>query len=145
MQFPITIGLRRSHFLDVFVALSALIASGAALAFPRSASIQALILFLVGLAAALAWRQLSPRLSAIRLERSGEVSLLRLSGNDFIFAKVLPGATVHPWLAVVRFRADDGLNYTLMLTVDSLKAADFRHLRVFLRWRADFSGPGDDA
>jgi toxin CptA len=145
VQFPITIGLRRSRFLDGFIGLSLLLASGAILAFPRSTLIQAMILCSIGFFAALAWRRLKPRFSAIRLEHSGEISLLCAADQVFVLAEILPGATVHPWLTVVRLKTEDGSPLTLIVTVDSLKAADFRCLRVFLRWRADFNGLNDDA
>lgn len=145
MQFPIMIGLHRSRFLDSFLVLSAVLASGAALVFPRSTEIQVVILLAVWLVVISAWRQLSPRIAAIRLERSGEISLLPLSGEEFFLVGILPGATVHPWLTVIRLKTSAGLAYTLIVTVDSLNEADFRHLRVFLRWRGDFNDPDGDA
>lgn len=60
-------------------------------------------------------------------------------------AELMPGAIVHPWLTVVRLKTDGGRMCTLIATVDNLEREDFRRLRVFLRWQADFSVRGDDA
>jgi len=143
VQFPITIGLHRSRFLDVFIILCALLASSAGLAFVRSTPILAAILCAIFLLIALALWRLRPRVSALRLEQSGDISLCRTHGDQFHVAELLPGATVHPWLTVLRLKTDSEAAQTLMLTVDSLKAADFRRLRVFLRWRANFSEMND--
>lgn len=144
MQFPITIGLHRSHFLDAFVVLSALLASSAAFIFPVSAPIQTAILFMICLFSALAWHHLTPQFTAIRLEYSGEISILRTESPEFAPTEILPGATVHPWLTVLRLKVAGKSPIALIVTVDSLKAVDFRRLRLFLRWRADFSGLNDD-
>ena len=145
MQFPMTIGLHRSRFLDAFVVSGALLASAGALAFPGESLIQAGVLSLTCLFAFWAIRQLTPCISAIRLEQNGDFSLRSISDDEFKVAQILPGATVHPWLTVVRFKCSERPVQTLIVTVDSLKAADFRRLRVFLRWRADFSELNDDA
>lgn len=145
MQFPITIGLHRSRFLDVGVMLVALLASAATLVFPQSAAIQLLLFSAIWVAAGFAWWQLSPKLSAIRLERSGQVSIAHHGDNEFSAAELLPDATVHPWLTLVRLKIDENNFCTLIATVDTQKRQDFRRLRVFLRWQADFSGPADDA
>ena len=113
-------------------------------AFPRSTLIQGAILCAICLLATLAWRRLTSKVSAIRLETNGEISLLYPVDQTFVLAKILPGATVHPWLTVVRLKTDEKPPWALMLTVDSLKAVDFRRLRVFLRWRADFNRLNDD-
>ena len=145
MQFPITIGLRRSRFLDVFVGLSALLASSTAFMFPVTTPIQSATLCTICLFAALAWRRLTPHVTAIRLECSGGISVLHAESPEFVPTEILPGATVHPWLTVVRLKLAEKSHFALIVTVDSLKAADFRRLRVFLRWRADFSGLNDGA
>jgi toxin CptA len=145
VQFPITIGLHRSHFLDGFIALCALLASGTTMDFPQPASVQATILLLIWILAVLTWHRLSPRLSAIRLEASGQISLTCQHDQTFLLAELLPGATVNPWLTVVRLKTDDGQIYPLLVAADSMPPDDFRRLRVFMRWRADFSAPMGDA
>lgn len=145
MQFPITIGLHRSRFIDAIVLMTSLLASAAILGFPRSPLIQAALLLATWSLAMLAWRQLKPTIKAIRLERSGHLFIARPGEAEFLQAEPEPGATVHPWLTVVRLKTDDGLCTTLIAVVDSLKREDFRRLRMFLRWQAKFSAPGDDA
>ena len=88
---------------------------------------------------------MSPELSAIRLERAGQISIRGIREKDFLATQLLPGATVHPWLTIIRLKADSGPRHTLIVTVDSLNRRDFRRLRVFLRWQADFNVPDDDA
>ena len=145
MQLPITIGLHRSRFLDAFIVSGALLASAGVLAFPGESLIQASVLSLACLFSFWALRQLTPSNSALRLEQNGDISLLSISKNEFKVARILPGATVHPWLTVVRYKYPERPVQTLIVTVDSLKAADFRRLRVFLRWRAEISETSDDA
>ncbi|WP_428828052.1 protein YgfX [Azonexus sp. IMCC34842] len=145
MQFPITIGLHRSRFLDAALLLAAFSATAAALAFRQSPLVQLAFVMATWLLFGLAWRQMSPKLSAIRLERAGQVSIRGIRESDFLATRLLPGATVHPWLTIIRLVADNGQCHTLIATVDSLNRQDFRRLRVFLRWQADFNVPDDDA
>ena len=144
MQFPIIIGLHRSRFLDIGLGFIVLLASGVIFAFPQTTMIQLLIIIAIWAVAGIAWRQLSPKCSAIRLERSGQISIAHHGENEFSPAELLPGATVHPWLTVFRLKAVSGDTYTLVATVDSLKRQNFRRLRVFLRWQADFKPLNDD-
>lgn len=145
MQFPITIGLHRSRFMDAIVLMMALLATAAIIGFPRAPSIQAVLLLVTWALAILAWRQLKPTIKAIRLERNGHLLIARSGETEFSPAEPEPGATVHPWLTVLRLKTEDGLCTTLIAAVDSLKREDFRLLRMFLRWQAKFSAPGDDA
>ena len=145
MQFPITIGLRRSRFLDLFIFLSALSASGVLLFWPQVATTQLFALLAIWSLAAQAWRRLTPRISALRLERSGRIAVVSDAGAPFAAARLLPGATVHPWLTIIRLEMEDGQQCALIATVDSLHRDDFRRLRIFLRWQADFNASADDA
>lgn len=145
MQFPIIIGLHRSRFLDIGLGFIALLASGVTFAFPQTTTIQLLIITAIWTSAGIAWRQLSPKCSAIRLERNGQISVVHHGENEFSPAELLPSATVHPWLTVFRLKAESGDAFSLVATVDSLKRQDFRRLRVFLRWQADFNALNDDA
>lgn len=144
MQLPITIGLRRSRTLDALILIGALIASGANLALPAKPLTQLVLLILVWAVSALAWRQLSMQVSQLQLGRNGEISLLRWGNDVFEAANIVSAATVHPWITIFRLKTAAGPTYTVIVAVDSLKADTFRHLRVFLRWRADFSEPDDD-
>lgn len=142
MQFPITIGLHRSRFLVGAFVFLVLLTVPVLFLFQRSTAIFAAISLLVAVLLAWLWRYRQPRCPAIRLEASGVISLAAGDG-DFVPAQLLPGAAVHPWLTVLRLRNAAGRVCVLCLTVDSLKKEDFRRLRVFLRWRADFSGADD--
>jgi toxin CptA len=144
VQFPITIGLHRSCFLDRAVLVIALVASGVILVFPRSTAILTGILLLTWVAALLAWWQLKPALSDLRLLADGRVEVLPIGATEFQPVRCLPGATVHPWLTVVRIEMPNGQRFTLLLTVDTMSQDAFRRLRVFLRWRADFDAQSLD-
>ncbi len=139
MQFPIDIGLRRSRFLEVAVVSITLLASGVTLALPWSNTARATSFLLALIAAGIAWQRLGPTLSTIRLERSGQI-LVAVAGNaEFVEAELLAGATVHPWLTVVRLKTQDERKHLLIAAVDSMKPEDFRRFRVFLRWQAAVS------
>ena len=136
MQFPITIGLHRSNFLGMALVSISLLAGGVTLALPWSAAVRGINLLLILIAAYLAWQRLGPALSALRLERSGQI-LVAFAGNaEFAEAELLAGATVHPWLTVIRLKTQDERKHLLIAAVDSMKPEDFRRLRVFLRWQA---------
>jgi len=145
VQLPITIGLHRSRLLDSLVFLSALLASLVVIAFPQALIIQGAMLLAVGYCSARTWRRLSPQCTAVHLERTGRLSVALAGREEFSMAELLPGAIVHPWLTIARLQTDGGRMCTLIATVDSLEPEDFRRLRVFLRWQADFSVPSDDA
>ena len=145
MQFPITIGLRRSRFLDTALLLVAFLASLAVLCLPQATVIQFVICAAIWIIAGLTWRHLTPSFSAIRLEHSGQVSVAIEDKTDFLPAEILPGATVHLWITVVKLKTENGRSRPLIATVDSLNKQNFRRLRVFLRWQAKLSSPSDDA
>ncbi len=146
MQFPITIGLHRSHFLDGAIGLVLVLVSVAAWAFPGQIAIRLTLLALGIFLAILAWQQLKPKLRALRLERNGELSAKQVSAEDFLPVEILPGASVHPWLTVLRLKMSDQTVMPLIVAVDSINATDFRRLRVFLRWRisADLAATSED-
>lgn len=145
MQFPITIGLHRSRILDLALLVVALVLGATVLALPAGFPLRLACLVVICLLAVQIWRRLSPRLSAVRLEKAGQLSVVPEGAEEFLAASLLPGATVHPWLCVARLQSDDGRIYTLIVAPDSASRQDCRRLRVFLRWRADFSGLGDGA
>ncbi len=145
MQFPITIGLHRSHILDAGVLVVVVLATGLLLAWPQSLVVRLPGLVMAWLAGFVVWGQLVPSLVVIRLERSGEV-LGGISGQqDFVNLEVLTGAIVHPWLTVVRLRNEQGKLYNLVVTGDTMDSLDFRRLRVFLRWKMKVSAVPRDA
>jgi toxin CptA len=145
VQFPITIGLRRSRILDVMLLLTVLLATVANAGFQCSLLIHAGLFLATLVLAALAWRSLIPTIKAVRLERNGDIFVLRVGEHDFVRAIPEPCATVHPWLSVIRLTAAGGLFDTLIVAPDSQNKADFTRLRMFMRWQANFSELIDDA
>ena len=145
MQFPIIIGLRRSRFLDAMLLIVVILASAAILSFQYSPSIRLGLLFANLALAALAWLSLRPTIKTIKLERNGDVFIMRVGEIGFLRATPRAGATIHPWLSIIRLTTEDGRTATLIATVDSPNRADFRRLRMFMRWQANFSEPTDGA
>ena len=141
MQFPITIGLHRSRILDVILCLIVMLAVVSSLAYQTSALICAGLIAAILILATLAWRALVPTIKAIRLERNGDILMARAGQHDFALVSPEPGATIHPCLTVIRLRTAEGRTDTLLATIDRVSQADFRHLRMFMRWQANFSGP----
>lgn len=145
MQFPITIGLHRSRFLDAMLLAAVILANAAILGFQCSLPIQACLFFATWLVAMQAWYALTPAINLIRLERSGEIFIARVGENDFVSAMPKPGAIIHPWLTVIRLETADAQASTLIATVDRKNSENLRRLRMFMRWQASFSEPNDDA
>ena len=140
MQFPITIGLRRSSLLDrILMSVSTLIV-GVVIVTPWPIAIKVAICLTASVLTCLTWRQLRPQLAVIRLERDGKIKVIRAGSLEFEPVDCLPGATVHPWLTVLALKGERGGRLSLIAAVDSLDHQDFRRLRIFLRWRAIFSG-----
>ncbi|WP_306603421.1 protein YgfX [Azonexus sp.] len=139
MQFPIIIGLHRSRFLDCAVLMLVLGISGVMFVFPRSTAILAGILLFAWSGAVLVWWQLKPEIACLRLQRDGRLEVLLHGATEFLTGHCLPGATVHPWLTAVRIELPNGQRLTLLATADTMSREAFRRLRVFLRWRADFT------
>ena len=145
MQFPMTIGLRRSRFLDVLLLMLAALLSAAILGFQCAPSVRAMLFVVVWVLAIQAWYALAPTIKAIRLERNGDIFIADIGESDFSQAVPQPRATIHPWLSIIRLTTEDGRTVTLIATVDSQNEADFRRLRMFMRWQANFSVLSDDA
>lgn len=138
MQFPITIGLHRSYFLDVVILLSAMLASATALLWlPFSMALP--YLALIVLLSILAFRGLAMPIHALRLERGGQISVLPSAESECCPVELLPNAIVHPWVTVLHLRFPDETVKALVITAGCLSAHDFRRLRVFLRWQAEFT------
>ena len=81
----------------------------------------------------------------LRLEGSGRISVASDASTQFVAARLLPEASVHPLLTIIRLEVESGRQYTVIAAVDSLNGDDFRRLRVFLRWQADFNASLDGA
>lgn len=101
----------------------------------------ALVLLLTCLPVLLLVRRLRPSPPIrYRLGDDGTLSRIDVEGEP-VPLEILPGGFVAASLVVIRVR-EEGKGVTGALTVlaDSLPASDFRALRLWLRWRARFSG-----
>ena len=145
MQFPIIIGLHRSRLLDAMLLITVILASAAILYLQRSLPVRASLLCVVLLLAIQAWYALTPAITQIRLERSGEIFIARVGESDFVQAMPKPGAINHPWLIVIRLLTADARTATLIATVNRKNSENLRRLRMFMRWQANFSEPNGDA
>jgi toxin CptA len=95
------------------------------------------------LLALLAARRWAPPLDTLRIDFDGKISGRPVGNNQFLALALLPAATVHPWLTVLRL-VGEGREYRMLIAGDSAPPDAFRRLRVWLRWRADFAnGAGD--
>ncbi len=144
MQFPITIGLHRSSFLGRALLLVHAVALGTVLGVPWPPALQGAVAVGLGLSAWVGWRRCAPPVSTLRLLADGRLEVQAASRAPVVAADLAPYAVVHPWLTVLRLRVE-GRGLTLIVVADSLLPDDFRRLRVWLRWRADFSGAASDA
>jgi len=144
VQFPIVIGLRRSRILDVGLLIVVILVSAAILGFQCSPSVRTGLLVANFIVAAWALLSLRPAIKEIKIERSGEIFISRVGESAFLKATFKPRATIHPLLSIIRLKAEDGRAATIIATVDSLNRDDFRRLRMFMRWQANFSEPSDD-
>jgi toxin CptA len=143
VQFPIVIGLHRSRLVDASIVVAALAGAVAILVWPQPILVRMAVLVATAIATILAWRRAAPPCNALRLERDGTVAVQSMAGGEFVNAERLTGGFAHPWLAVVRWRDGSGQNKLTVVAVDSAQPADFRRLRLFLRWAANTGGAGD--
>lgn len=143
MQLPITIGLHRSFFGVAGFVLIHAVAAVALWLTPWSLWAKYLALGGLAASASLVSRLWFPEVDALRLLANGLLEC-RLAGEEgFRPAELLPGATVHPWLTVVRLGIGE-VTVAIVILGDSTTEEEFRRLRVWLRWRAVFSGAGKD-
>jgi toxin CptA len=143
VQFPIIIGLRRSRFLDGALMATTCIGLVAIALVPWLPPIS----FILGIAtvfvAILVARALTPRIRALRIDHDGAIGCRSIGKSEFSPARLLPGATAHPWLTVLRL-AHEQVVYRLVIAQDSATPEELRRLRVWLRWRAEVSGGAGD-
>lgn len=144
MQLPITVGLHRSFFLASALAASHVLAALVIGLPPWTLAAKILLLTFVGASALLAWRLRPEKVTALRLLRDGRLECQLTGSQEFQAADLLPGATVHPWLTVIHLRVAGGRVVVAVLP-DSAVAADYRRLRMWLRWQARFKGAMDRA
>ena len=139
------IGLHRSRILAGLIALSSVAAAAGLSMLPRSTENLAVFWLLWLFASLMAMHGMRQVHWFIRLERSGAVSLQATQDANWENATLDSTLFVHPWLTVFRLRPAGGVAKTIVVTIGSLPAEDFRRLRVFLRWRLSVSVRDDDA
>jgi len=144
VQFPIIIGLHRSLFLNAIFLLLAFLSFTAVLFSNLPLALRMASLLAIPLMSLLSWRNLSSKPSLLRLEKDGGISIQTAGANDFQAACLLPGAMVHPWLIVFQLNCG-GRKLFVLATKGSTTPQNLRRLRVFLRWRANFSILNGDA
>ena len=144
MQLPTTIGLHRSRLVDGILLVSTVLGL-LALAFATwSLIISCLLAVMTLLAAVSAAHALTPRIRVLRIAEDGRVSCLAAGESEFSPVRVLPGATAHPWLTVMRLTHAEG-KWLIVVAPDSAAPDEFRRLRVWLRWRAPVSDVSGDS
>lgn len=93
------------------------------------------------LAVALTWRAWrAPQPLELKLHADGRLEW-RDAAASWQTATVLAHSSVNPWLCLLAYRTpgERRARHVLILP-DSLKAVDFRRLRVWLRWQARVEG-----
>ncbi len=125
----VEVALARSRFVPAFVVA----ATGATLALVALVPLRLDAAILLATWAAClaidALRRCRP-MRRLALDCSGAVSV------DGVAGELRDGSFVAPWLTIVRWRpAGARFDRTLLVLGDMLPAADFRHLRVILKWR----------
>jgi len=136
MRFPARIEIRPSRRLRAALCFVHLLAA-TALAISGLPIVATAVAVMV--VACSLWRcRALPPVIAYRLGDDGILSRYAADGEP-VAIDLLPGAVVLAWLVVARVRDDNGRD-TLLAFPDSLPAADLRRLRLWLRWRAKFSG-----
>lgn len=138
MQFPINIGLHRSRILGWLFVVLAVLTCGFVWLLPFSPWVCALLTASLALLALYSRRLSQPGFALMRLQADGRLQLV--DGDEVVAAEVLPEAFVHPWLCIFSVRTEDAQVLRMVFTVDSLSTVNFRHLRVWLRYQAKFSG-----
>lgn len=141
MHFPIHIELRRSRLLAAVTVFLHVLAAGCVLVLPWPPAAHSLTYLLLPLFAVSGWYALrSSRFVGLRVLGSGELDCLLASG-DRVPVSIEPDTTVFSQLIVLRVRDQDtGSSDSLVLLPDSMSVAEFRLLRLWLRWRSDPSG-----
>ena len=115
-------GVLGTHGLALAVAL--LLPSGPALA----------VALLIAGSGLLALKREVPRFLA--LGRDGLLTVQYADGRE-VRGRVLPSTAVLPWIAVIALEPeDDGRRLRLTITPDALTKDGFRHLRLWLKWKA---------
>lgn len=125
----VEVSLARSRIVPGFVAAAAS-ATLALIALTPLPLGRALLLATWVLCLALAALRRSRPIRTLAVDCSGAVSV------DGVAGELRDGSFVAPWLTIVRWRpARARFDRTLLVVRDMLPDADFRHLRVILKWQ----------
>ena len=135
MHFPIFIGVRRSSFLAKAVIALHAVAAGVLFVPDWPLVVPAISSLILLLMAVRAWRIGTPQIDALRLFADGHLEYRLVGETRFLAAEVLPGATVHPVLTLVRIVCD-GRTQSIAFLPDSATVEEHRRLRIWLRWCA---------
>ncbi len=141
MQFPITIGLRRSFFLAGGAILVHALALLAIWVPAWTIAITIAGYGFIVVSALWSVRQWMSQEVALRLLADGRLEC-RFSGDEvFLPAELAAPATVHPWMTVIHVKTSNR-KMTIVAMPDSGRADELRQLRIWLRWRAEFKADG---
>jgi len=124
------IEITRSNYLWLFIALS----HSAAIAAVALTAIEPLFRFILGGAILISlyrnWNP-TPTFPRLRWDSQGQWWFYDRGGTEYR-AELLPGAYVHPWLVILRFRVNLVIR-DLVLVPDNVNATQLRRLRVRLK------------
>ena len=93
---------------------------------------------LFGLVVLSGWKSLSrPTISRLQLSKAGALLYRSADGELPIKARILPETTVFRFLIVLSLRAEEGDASVIRITLlpDQMRPAEFRQIRVWLRWQ----------
>ena len=135
MQFPVSIELQHSHFLTLLLVLFHTLAVGSVIALPCDWLLRSVLLLVIGWSLCYSLRP--PRILGLRISwQDGLVA--RLGDGNHVALTALPDSTVFPRLIVLRLRVGEEKRVSsLALLPDQMSAAQFRWLRLWLRWHTE--------
>lgn len=139
-----TIGLHRSFWATAGMVAIHGLALAATVFTPWPLWVKAAVMSALAVSVAVSRRLWFPRVAGLRLLGDGRLECQLVGEEGFRPAELLPGATVHPWLTAVRLQLPEG-RVAVVVVPDCTTIEEFRCLRVWLRWRADFTVTKDAA
>ncbi|WP_420851687.1 protein YgfX [Propionivibrio soli] len=135
MQFPIRIQLRRSRLLLASVTAMHGAAAICLLALPLPVTLRFLLLILVSIPTLFVWRR--PSIAGLRIT-SAECAEWILQDGQALALTVLPETSATRYWVALRARIEDRkLVASAALLPDQMTSAEFRQLRVWLRWHRE--------
>ncbi|HJW25118.1 MAG TPA: protein YgfX [Rhodocyclaceae bacterium] len=139
-----TIGLHRSFLATAGMVAIHGLAFAAAVFTPWPLWVRVAVIAAFTVSLAVSRRLWFARVTGLRLLGDGRLECQFAGEEGFRPAELLPGATVHPWLTAVRLKLPEG-RVALVVLPDCTTIKEFRCLRVWLRWQADFTAAKDAA